>query len=129
MQGRDFWGIPPLLTGGWDRKVGGRTTWVTPLFHSTTDVKGDLESLHVGPYFEGRNYWAFPPLLSWHVNWPDESETTWLTPAFHLSADAKGWTSGPSPPGILLRARRVLGSRRLCSPAAGRRRTGRRRRG
>src|SRR5215831_2530687 len=83
-------GIPPLFTGSWTYPGGARTTWITPLFHLTSEANGDIDSLHLGPYFQGKDYWAIPPLFSWHVRHADQSTTTWLTPAFHLSTDRTG---------------------------------------
>src|SRR5262245_9807093 len=86
----EYWAAPPLLSGSWSYADGSRATWITPLFHVTTDDLGAVDSLHVGPYFQGRNYWAVPPLFSWHVRRPNGSETTWLTPLLHLSSDGNG---------------------------------------
>lgn len=83
------WFVLPLLSGQWGSGQFGRLTWLTPLFHVDTDAKGEVESFHVGPYFEGKDYWALPPLLSWHTREGDES-STWLTPLFHRRADKEG---------------------------------------
>ena len=47
VDGPGYSGLPALLSGTWQNSIGGRTTWVTPLFHSSTDHNGNLSSLHV----------------------------------------------------------------------------------
>ena len=87
------WFVLPLLSGQWSNKETGRSTWVTPLFHLDTNAKEEVQSYHVGPYFEGKDYWAVPPLLSWHTRDEDGGDSTWLTPLFHLNHDKEGATS------------------------------------
>jgi hypothetical protein len=84
------WFVLPLLSGQWN---GGKTALLTPLFHLSKDEKGDVESFHVGPYFEGEDYWAVPPLLSWHKRDDKGGSSTWLTPLFHANHDKEGATS------------------------------------
>jgi len=82
---RDSWCVFPLLSGH-EKHV----TWLTPAFHLTTDDKDELESFHVGPYFQGKNYWMVPPLLSWHWEYEDKVSALWLTPLFHTTWDQDG---------------------------------------
>src|SRR6185436_14245501 len=42
LSGSDYWASFPLLSGSWWRNDGSRTTWLTPLFHVSTDPAGDL---------------------------------------------------------------------------------------
>lgn len=84
------WLVLPAFTGHWGYEDGTQTTWVTPLFHLTTDKDGDATSWHAGVYFEGEDYWALPLLLSWHARHDDGGQTTWLTPFFHVTSDVTG---------------------------------------
>lgn len=68
MQGSDWWTVPLLLSAGWMNSAGGTTTWVTPLFHSTSRYTGDVESFHVGPFLYGQDCWGFLPL--WYTSSP-----------------------------------------------------------
>jgi hypothetical protein len=90
----DWWLFLPAFAGHWrhDNFLQGtlHTTWLTPLFHVTARESGEIDNIHVGPYFQGKDYWAVPPLLSWHVKYPDKVESTWLTPLFHLTTDPEG---------------------------------------
>jgi hypothetical protein len=79
-----------LLSGSWKTPEGGRTAWVTPLFHASTNAEGKLTSLHAGPYFQGRDFWAIPPLFSASWDRSDGGRTTWITPLFHSTTDAAG---------------------------------------
>jgi hypothetical protein len=85
-----YWIIPPALTASWATGEGGRTTWVTPLFHVARNKAGRLESLHVGPYLEGPGYWAVPPLLTGSWTYVDGGRTTWVTPLYHSTTDPQG---------------------------------------
>jgi hypothetical protein len=64
-------------------------TWVTPLFHWTSDQDGGFVSTHVGPYLQGKNYWMLFPLAGSRTH-DDESTSTWITPLFHLTRDKEG---------------------------------------
>jgi hypothetical protein len=88
----DYWFAPPILTGGWRRRDGGQTTWITPLFHDTIDGQGDLRSLHLAPVWcwERDNYWAIPPLMIGGGSHDDGAQTTWITPLFHYTEDRRG---------------------------------------
>jgi hypothetical protein len=89
-----YWFFLPLFAGHWgwtgNQQTAMQTTWLTPLFHVTTDGSGDIDNIHVGPYFQGKDYWALPPLLSWHMTYSDKVESTWITPLFHLTTDPGG---------------------------------------
>ena len=40
---------PLALSAAWTRADGGRTCWITPLFHSSTSTEGKLRSVKGGP--------------------------------------------------------------------------------
>ncbi len=120
VDGPDYWGSPGLLSGGWRNDGGGRTTWVTPLFHRSTDASGSTTSFHalnwfhnadtdtvvplawldhsgttttgmVIPFwFAGRNWWLAPPLLSGGTRGADGGSTQWITPLYHHSTSGDG---------------------------------------
>ena len=90
LSGSDYWASFPLLSGSWWRNDGSRTTWLTPLFHHSTNPAGDLRSLHVGPYFQGEDYWAIPPALTGSWTHGDGSRSTWVTPLFHATTTKAG---------------------------------------
>jgi len=79
----------PAFTGTWMHKEGGQSTWVTPLFHLTSDKEGTAEGLHVAPFYfwERDSHWVVPPILSGGGRHEDGGWTTWITPLFHLTAD------------------------------------------
>src|ERR1043166_1767458 len=80
LEGPDYWGAFPLLSGSWTYRDGDHTTWLTPLFHVTTERDGATRSLHAGIYFQGEDSWSLPPLLTWHKDFPDGAGATWATP-------------------------------------------------
>jgi hypothetical protein len=84
---RESWCVFPLLSGR-----NQHVTWITPAFHRTTDAKGELDSFHLGPYFQGKNYWMVPPLLAWDWEYEDKVEALWLTPLFHATWGKEGAT-------------------------------------
>ncbi|MFO0982641.1 MAG: hypothetical protein U1E76_13065 [Planctomycetota bacterium] len=100
--GRSFWAAPLALCAGWDNEGGGRTTWLTPLFHRTTHGDGTTASFHVVNYFSGADYDVFFPLFfasgdSWTLfplvgvyQSSASSRSLWLTPLFHHATDAGG---------------------------------------
>ncbi len=122
--GPNGWVAPPALSGSWRRDGGGRSTWITPLFHLDRDADGQVENLHAGPWFQGRDWqvlfplayrsgppgqrqqglvplafsgpdwWAVPPLLSGGWRRDDGGSTTWITPLFHLGRDREGRVDG-----------------------------------
>jgi len=113
--------VLPLLSGWWKRGAGGRSIWITPLYHSTTDGHGK-HWFHVVNYFQGPddfcffpllyysgaegNEWLgvfplcfsgpdsifFPFLLSGRWKGSDGTSNTWITPLFHTSTDRLGQT-------------------------------------
>jgi hypothetical protein len=104
-QGRDAVVVPPLLTASWKRAAGGRTTWVTPLLHVSTDASGSLTSMHAGPYVQdgsfrmlfpivgaGQDTWVAPLLLSGGGRRSDGGSRLWVTPLFHRDALPDGRT-------------------------------------
>ncbi|HLY72828.1 MAG TPA: hypothetical protein VKU80_01820 [Planctomycetota bacterium] len=80
-----YWAIPPLLLAGGTHADGAESLWITPLFHDTVDKGGELESLHVFPFWFWKKgeYWSLPPLLSGGFTRPDGSRRTWVTPLYH----------------------------------------------
>ncbi len=66
-QGPDYKLAPIPFVGQWQNHAGGRSTWVTPLFHHRTDAAGATTDWHLGPYVSiGDNqfclpYYAFGP--------------------------------------------------------------------
>ena len=90
MSGSDYWASIPLLSGSWWRNDGSRTTWLTPLFHHSTDPAGNLKSVHAGPYFQGDDYWMIPPALTGSWSHADGARTTWVTPLFHATTSKEG---------------------------------------
>lgn len=87
-----YWVAPPILAGGGRHEDGGWSTWVTPLFHATSDKEGTVESAHVAPlYFWKRDsFWLAPPLLAGGVTHEDGARSTWVTPLFHSTTDREG---------------------------------------
>ncbi len=53
--------VPPALYGRWDHEDGGRSTWVSPLFHYTSEADGG-SWWHVLNYFQGPDYQVLFPL-------------------------------------------------------------------
>jgi len=101
--GPDWWTVPAALSGGWTRRDGGKSLWVTPLFHTDRDAQGRLESWHalnwvqgrdsraLWPIFgAGRDWWSVPLALSGSWRTAEGGRETWLTPLAHLSRDAQG---------------------------------------
>jgi hypothetical protein len=119
-QGPDYAGAPLFLSGGWKKRDGGTTVWVTPLFHAETKADGGLENLHFVNFLLGENYWAFLP-LAYYGGAPQQkyfgliplffsgpcyvtvplalsgrwirhagATTTWITPLFHFNYDPQG---------------------------------------
>jgi len=119
LSGRGWWMMPPLLTGSWRQRYGGRSTWIGPLAHARTDAQGRVMHAHLLTYIrirdthlvlplawyhhrsgaatagvlpvwiQGHNWWVAPLLLSGGHHKP-ESSTLWLTPLFHHHRDAGG---------------------------------------
>lgn len=113
--GPGWWAAPLLLSGSWKERTGGRTTWITPLHHRTTDARGRVAHAHLltalwnadrwavlpvawggrgrinvmPAWFSGDGWWFAPPLLSGSLRGRD-GRTTWVTPLFHRSTDAQG---------------------------------------
>ena len=122
-KGPRSWTIPVALSGSWRTAEGGRSTWVTPLMHVTSDWQGRLASMHVlnyvhdrdldlvfplawrsGPsggrtgavlpfYLQGRSWWCAPLALSLGRWSPDGAASVWITPLAHASHDGSGRTS------------------------------------
>ncbi|HAK95278.1 MAG TPA: hypothetical protein DCM87_09810 [Planctomycetes bacterium] len=53
--------VPLALSASWRRKDGGRTTWVTPLFHQRTAADGALQSRHLLNWFETERFQTLFP--------------------------------------------------------------------
>jgi len=114
-QGPEHWVAPPLLSASWEREKGGRSTWITPLYHRTLDEdgkasfhflnfyknedswfiypllygKGERGSRSAGVvpfYFQGPGWWFVPLLLTGSQTLRNEGRTTWLTPLFHYTS-------------------------------------------
>lgn len=100
--GPSYWTVPITLSASWKNWDKSRTTWITPIFHMTSDKEGDLTSSHflniyynkdydekhwgiVPIWFQGGDYWFFPLGLSGHWDSYDR-EHTWLTPLFHMTS-------------------------------------------
>jgi hypothetical protein len=111
---------PLLMTGKWEHRGGGESTWVTPLYHKTVSAAGELEHRHVLTYFEGRDYkvlfpFAYsigsegqrhqgfvpfyfggpdykvsPPLMSAWWRTSTGAQWTWISPLMHRKVDADG---------------------------------------
>jgi len=47
---------PALLSGWWRHPDGAESTWITPLFHKTTERDGSLRHMHALNYFEGPDW-------------------------------------------------------------------------
>ncbi len=115
--GPGYWVSPVLLSGAFQNTFGGRSTWITPLYHSATNGEEVVER-HVLTYFEGPGYRVLLPigydigppedrhrglLLAYHDG-PDyrmsplllsgqfgldtDTPSTWITPLVH-------WTDSP----------------------------------
>lgn len=118
-QGPGGWAAPPLLSASWENRMGGQSTWITPLYHSTTDSQGNTwahcltyfrspdshfifpfayfpareeeEDFGIIPfYFQGRDYALVPPLFSGVWNHHDGGHSAWITPFYHRSVDGQG---------------------------------------
>jgi hypothetical protein len=87
-----YWAIPPLFSGGGMHSDGAESLWVTPLFHDTLDLEGELESLHVFPFWFWKRgeYWSVAPLMTGGFTRPDGSHRTWVTPLYHEDITAEG---------------------------------------
>ncbi|MEK7414990.1 MAG: hypothetical protein AAB263_16875, partial [Planctomycetota bacterium] len=85
------WTVPLALSWQRQRAGGGTSTWITPLFHRSTDNAGNYDR-HIGPWLSGRGhergYEAVLPL--WYHRWDGppgaEHSDTGLIPL---------WFSGP----------------------------------
>ena len=118
VDGPNYWALPLLLSGSGKNAIGGRTTWVTPLFHSSTNHAGNIDSLHalnwlhepdrdivfplvwldhdanhttgtVFPlWFGSDTWWIAPPLLSGGATSIDGDRSLWLTPLYHQHTSA-----------------------------------------
>jgi hypothetical protein len=115
----DGWLAPLLLSGSWSEGEGERTTWITPLYHTTSREQG-TDSFHFLTYFQGLDYkvlfpfgysmgpegdksrgifplwfddpdfWIIPPLLSARWSGTEGEVSTWVTPFFHYTDRDEG---------------------------------------
>jgi len=87
-----YWVIPPLLCGGGVHPDGAESLWITPFFNETVDKAGQLEGLHVPPFWVWKRdeYWSVPPLMTGGFTRPDGSHRTWVTPLYHEDHTAEG---------------------------------------
>jgi hypothetical protein len=103
LQGPGYAGAPLACAGSWTRDDGGRSTWITPLFHRSTTTAGETRDLHVLNWVQGDGWrtlfplwfgtdtgWFVPPALSWGGRDDDGGHTWWATPLFHRSTDDQG---------------------------------------
>ncbi len=116
LSNQDGWTAPPLLSWHRRQEDGSASTWITPLFHVSTDPSGNTRSLHALNWFQGPDWqvlfplayrgggyqgivplafsgpggWVVPPLLSAGWRRPDGGSSTWITPLFHVDRDADG---------------------------------------
>ena len=102
-QGPGGWAVPPALSWRSQTADGGRSLWLTPLFHHRQDRDGTTASLHAGPWIQGRSTrtlvplwagwndgWAAPMALSGRWRTGDGGRTTWITPLYHARTNATG---------------------------------------
>lgn len=88
MHGPDYWGIPGLLSWTWKKYSGGRSTWITPLFHLNTDAKGSVTDFHFLNYFQGDSYTLFPLA---HVGGSPGDRSVWVFPLFFSDRDGQSF--------------------------------------
>jgi len=121
-KGKDSWCAPLLLSCGWNRNDGGKSLWITPFFHNTSD-KDERQWFHFMNYFQGPNYkvlfplayitgeeenkrygiapiffkgkesWCAPPILSGGWKHDGGESCLWITPLFHTFTDRSGYNS------------------------------------
>jgi hypothetical protein len=97
-QGERWWCAPPLLSGGLSHRNGGRSTWVTPLFHRRTAADGSLLHEHLLTYVATPSFeTAFPLYWSWRSKSGDRRSL--MLPVYYRCAGGDGdatTTVGPA---------------------------------
>jgi len=81
--GRDWSVIPPLLSARWRRDDGGHSTWITPLFHYSSDDAGAVTNWHALNVIHSGDSDAVLPLY-W-TSGPPESRQRWVFPLYFQS--------------------------------------------
>jgi hypothetical protein len=78
--GPEYWTVPIALAGGWRHRGGGHSTWITPLFHRSTDSHGATTDWHaLNLIHSGDTDILFP--LAWRTG-PAEQRHSAIFPLF-----------------------------------------------